>query len=133
MRGYQLVIVLGNLARDPEIRYTANKKKVAFFSVAVNKEWKDKESGLKSNKADFIPVEAWDSLADITEQLFKKGNQIHVVGELRYDPPKEPNGIWRLRLVAQEIIKLTPKFRDTDIQKEAPYQDETATTADPLE
>lgn len=106
MRGYQQTIMLGNLTKDPEIRFTPQKRKVAQFTVAINKEWKDFETKLKKSKVDYIPVTAWEHLAEIAEQYLKKGQLIQVIGELRCVPFSKENKITILQLVATDIIML---------------------------
>lgn len=107
MRGFQQTIMLGNLTKDPEIRFTPQKRKVAQFTVAVNKEWKDFETKLKKSKVDYIPVTAWEHLAEIAELYLKKGQLIQVTGELRCVPFSKENKITILQLVATDIIMLS--------------------------
>lgn len=112
MRGLQEVRLLGNLTKDPDIRYTPQKIKVAQFTVAVNKEWKDYETKLKKSKVDYIPVTAWEQLADIAEEYLKKGQLVHIIGELRTIPFSKDNKINILQIKATDIIMIG-RPRDT--------------------
>lgn len=112
MRGLQEVRLLGNLTKDPDIRYTPQKIKVAQFTVAVNKEWKDYETKLKKSRVDYIPVTAWEQLADIAEEYLKKGQLVHIIGELRTIPFSKDNKINILQIKATDIIMIG-RPRDT--------------------
>lgn len=81
-RGFNRVILMGNLARDPEIRYTAGKQAVANFTVAVGRSWKDKNGELQES-TDFIPVVVWGSTAENCERYLKKGRPVLVEGRMQ--------------------------------------------------
>lgn len=81
MRGFNKAIIMGNLARDPEIRYTATQRAVASFSVAVNRSWKDSNGELRE-EVTFIPVVVWGKTAEFCERYFKKGAGILVEGRI---------------------------------------------------
>ncbi|OGC10722.1 hypothetical protein A3J90_05600 [candidate division WOR-1 bacterium RIFOXYC2_FULL_37_10] len=74
---YNKVFLVGNLARDPELRYTPAGVAVARFAIAVNRSKKSGES-----QADFISVVAWRRLAEICGEYLKKGRPIAVTGQL---------------------------------------------------
>ncbi len=77
---YNKVFLVGNLARDPEVRYTPAGIATARFAVAVNRP-KKKDSG--ESEADFINVVAWRKLAEICGEYLKKGRQVAVEGRLQ--------------------------------------------------
>lgn len=81
-RGFNKVVLMGNLARDPEVRYTVEKRAWARFTVAVGYSWKNK-NGEYQDAADFIPVVAWGPLADRCGRYLKKGSGVMVEGRLR--------------------------------------------------
>ena len=81
MRGYNRAIIMGNVARDPEIRYTASQKAVASFSVAVNRSWKDANGELREEVA-FIPVVVWGKAAENCERYLRKGSGVLVDGRI---------------------------------------------------
>lgn len=66
-RGYNRIILMGNLARDPEIRYTASKQAVARLTVAVGRSWRDRDGNLQE-RTDFIPVVVWGNQAENCEK-----------------------------------------------------------------
>jgi single-strand DNA-binding protein len=74
---YNKVFIIGNLTRDPELRYTPAGIPIARFTVAVNQRSKEKE------EVDFIPVIAWRRLAEICGEFLKKGRSVAVEGRLQ--------------------------------------------------
>ena len=81
--GINKVILVGNLARDPEIRYTEGGVAIANITVVTSKSWKDKNSGEKKEKAEFHRVVAYRQTAEIIGKYLKKGSQVYVEGELQ--------------------------------------------------
>ena len=81
-RGFNLAVIVGNVARDPEVRYTASKQAVAKFAVAVNRKWKG-QNGEIHEEVDFIPVSAWGAQAENCEKYLRKGSAVLVEGRIR--------------------------------------------------
>jgi single-strand DNA-binding protein len=78
------VILVGNLTRDPELRYTAeNKKAVCTFGLATNRTVTT-QTGEKREEPDFHRIVAWDKLAEVCNQYLKKGRKVFVEGRLQY-------------------------------------------------
>lgn len=78
------VILVGNLAADPEIRTTQDGAKVANMTVATSKSWKDK-NGERQEKAQFHRVTVWNPrIVEYVESFLQKGRKVSVVGELEY-------------------------------------------------
>lgn len=73
------IILIGRLTADPEMRYTSNGNAVTRMTLAVDRDYKDKDG---NKKVDFIPVIAWKKLAEIVAEYMKKGKLISVVGSL---------------------------------------------------
>lgn len=80
-RSLNKVMLIGNLTRDPEMRYTPQGAAVCTFGVATNRDWKT-ESGEKKEDVEFHNVVAWNKLAEICSQLLKKGRKVYVEGRL---------------------------------------------------
>lgn len=80
MRSVNKVILMGNLAADPELRSTPTGKDVASFSLATNKEWRNPEGEMKRS-TDFHRVVAWQGLANAT-RILKKGSSVYIEGQL---------------------------------------------------
>ncbi len=82
MAGYQQTIIVGNVGRDPELRYTQSGVAVCDFSVAVSRKWTDRNSNEPREKTIWFRVTAWRSLAETCNQFVRKGMQIMVTGEV---------------------------------------------------
>lgn len=82
MKSVNLVVLMGNMTRDPELRYTPNGKAVASFGLAVNRQYKD-ASGEVKKEVDFFDIVAWGKLGEIVSQYGTKGSGIHVTGRLQ--------------------------------------------------
>lgn len=74
---------MGNLTRDPELRYTPNGQAVATFTIATNRQWNDKESGEKHESAEFTDVVVWGKMGETVSNYLKKGRRAHVIGRLQ--------------------------------------------------
>ncbi|MFA6075605.1 MAG: single-stranded DNA-binding protein [Negativicutes bacterium] len=101
------VILIGNMTRDPEVRYTTGGKAVATFSIAVN-------SGFGDNKrTEFVPIVTWEKLAEVCGNNLTKGKRILVEGRLQLREYETKEGEKRkvAEVVAQNIEFLSP--RDT--------------------
>ena len=81
-RSLNKVQLIGNLTRDPELRYTPQGTAVCSFSVATNRSWTT-DSGEKKEEADFHRIVAWNKLAEICSQILTKGRKVYVEGRLQ--------------------------------------------------
>ena len=119
MYGFATATVIGNLTRDPEVRYTPQGKASALFSLAVNRTRVKKESGEKIEETTYIDVRAWEKIAEICREA-KKGDAMFVHGEIREERwEKEGQKRSKLRLVAHDIRRI-PKFPPRDKPAETP-------------
>ena len=81
-RSLNKVTLIGNLTRDPELRYTPQGTAVCTFGLATNRQWK-LESGEKKEDVEFHRIVAWNKLAEICSQLLTKGRKAYVEGRLQ--------------------------------------------------
>ncbi len=97
------VILVGRLARDPEVRYTQAGKAVASFSLAVSRRFS--RTSDQQNTADFIPIVAWEKLAEICGNNLVKGSQVLVEGRMQVRNYDAQDGSKRYvtEVVAQDI------------------------------
>jgi single-strand DNA-binding protein len=77
------VILVGNLGRDPEIRYTPSGTAVANFSIATSERWKDKNSGEMQERTEWHRIVAWGRLGEICGEYLNKGKQVYIEGRLQ--------------------------------------------------
>jgi single-strand DNA-binding protein len=90
---YQKVIIVGNLGRDPEMRYTPSGQPVTNFSVATNRRWTNTD-GTPGEETVWFRVTAWGKLGETCNQYLSKGRQVFVEGRLRPDPETGGPRIW---------------------------------------
>jgi len=122
-RGFNKVILMGNLARDPDIRSTPSKQKVARITVAVGRQWKNKVTGELQSHTDFIPVVAWGFLADICDRYLRKGKPVLIEGRMQvreYEDPKTGARKWATEVIAENLTMLPSGRRDDESFGEAP-------------
>ncbi len=81
-KGFNKVVLMGNLTRDPELRSTPSGQSVASFSLAVNRSWKN-ASGETQEAVDYIDCNAWGKAGEIISQYMQKGRAILVSGRLQ--------------------------------------------------
>src|SRR6202030_404574 len=84
MASFNKVILMGNLTRDPEVRYTPKGTAVAKIGLAVNHRWTN-EAGEKKEEVTFVDVEAWGRQAETIGQYMTKGKPILIEGRLKLD------------------------------------------------
>ena len=98
MASYNKVILMGNLTRDPEVKFLPSGTAVANFGLAMNETYTDQQTGEKKESACFVDVEAWGRQAEIVGEYFSKGRPILVEGSLKYDSWEAEDGTKRNRL-----------------------------------
>ena len=130
-RGLNKVMIIGNLGRDPEMRYTPSGRPVTTFSVATSRSWSTSE-GEKRVETEWFNVVAWSSLAEICKQHLTKGQQVYIEGRLqtRHWDDAEGNKHTSVEIVANEMIILgerretsesTPSDAETVEEDEFPF------------
>lgn len=83
MAGINKVILVGNLGKDPEVRYLEGGTAVANFPIATSETYKDRTTGERKTITEWHNVVVWRNLAEIAEKFLKKGTQIYIEGKLR--------------------------------------------------
>lgn len=91
---FQKVIIVGNLGRDPEMRYTADGTPVTSFSVATNRRWNNQD-GTKGEETVWFRVSAWRRQAEVAAEYLKKGRQVMVEGRLTPDKATGGPKVWK--------------------------------------
>jgi single-strand DNA-binding protein len=93
-RGVNKVILVGNLGKDPELRYTNSGVAVASFSMATSESSKDAEGNVQ-DRTQWHNLVAWRKLAEICAEYLKKGSKVYVEGKLQYRTYDDKNGVKR--------------------------------------
>ena len=107
-RGINKVILVGNLGKDPEIRYSASGAAIANITIATSDNWKDKQTGEKQERTEWHRVVFFNRLAEVVGEYLKKGSQVYVEGRLqtRKWQDKEGQDKYTTEIVASEMQML---------------------------
>lgn len=107
-RSWNKVELIGNLTRDPELRYTPSGTAVATFSIATNRTYMS--DGERKEEADFHRCVAWTKLAELCSQLLKKGNRVFVSGRLQNRSWEQDGQTkYMTEIVIEDMILLTSR------------------------
>jgi len=110
---YQKLIIVGNLGRDPEMRYTSDGTPVTNFSVATNRKWNNPD-GSQGEETVWFRVSAWRRLAETCNQYLQKGRLVLIEGQLKPDPATGGPRMWTgndgVARASYEVTALTVKF-----------------------
>jgi single-strand DNA-binding protein len=114
-RGLNKVMVIGNIGRDPEMRYTPSGKPVTSFSLASSRTWTAPD-GERREETEWFNVVAWGNLAEICNQILSKSQQFYIEGRLQTRNWEDENGQrhFRTEVVANEMIVLGSRTKDRD-------------------
>jgi len=119
MSGINKAIILGNLGKDPEVRYTQSGSAVASFSIATSETWKDKNTGDKQEKTEWHNITAFGKLAEIIGQYLHKGSKVYIEGKLQTDKYTDSNGVEKY---STKIIANQMQMLDSRDSQQAPQQ-----------
>lgn len=99
---------IGRLGRDPEVKYTNSGKAVCNFSIAVGESWKDKTTGEKQERTEWVNLVAFERTAEIVAEYLKKGSQVYVSGKIqtRKWQDKEGNDRYTTEVVVHQMQML---------------------------
>lgn len=105
------VILVGNLGRDPEVRYTPSGTAVANFTIATSERWKDKTTGEMQERTEWHRIVAWGRLGEICGEYLSKGRQVYIEGRIQTREWEDKEGIKRYttEIVANEMKMLGSK------------------------
>ena len=108
MASLNKVQIIGNLGRDPEVRYTPNGNAVCNVSVATTRQWKNKDSGERQEETEWHRVVFYDRLAEIAGEYLKKSRSVYVEGRLktRKWQDKEGKDQYTTEVIATEMQML---------------------------
>jgi len=115
MSGINKVILIGNLGRDPEMRYTPNSIAVCSFSIATSETYKDKNSGERITQTEWHNIVLWRGLAETSEKYLRKGSKVYIEGKLKTRKWDDKQGITRYstEIVADVMQMLDKKVTDS--------------------
>ena len=114
MSGVNKVILIGNLGKDPEVRYLDNGIAVANISLATTENYKNKE-GEKVSQTEWHDVVLWRGLAEVAEKYLKKGASIYIEGKIRTSKwvDKDENNRYKTEIMADKMNMLSKSSNET--------------------
>ena len=106
-RGLNKVTLIGNLGKDPELKYTNSGVAVATFSLATSDSWKDQEGNMQE-RTEWHNIVAWRKLAEICGQYLKKGSQVYIEGKIQTRNYLDKEGVKKYitEIVADQLLML---------------------------
>lgn len=119
-RSLNKVQLIGNLTRDPELRTTPNGATVCTFGLATNSVWRTSD-GVLEESTEFHNIVAWNKLAEICNQLLRKGVKVYVEGELRTRTWEDESGQkrWKTEVKISDMIVLSKGGSSDDSQEKS--------------
>jgi single-strand DNA-binding protein len=108
MASVNKVILIGNLGRDPEVRYAPSGSAICNVTLATSRQWKNKDSGERQEETEWHRVVFYDRLAEIAGEYLKKGKSIYVEGRLKTRKWTDKDGVekYTTEIIAQEMTML---------------------------
>jgi single-strand DNA-binding protein len=108
MASLNKAMLIGNLGRDPEVRYTADGRAMVNFTLATKEEWKDKETGEKKDRTEWHRVVVYGKLGEICGQYLSKGRQVYIEGRIQTREWEDKDGNKRTttEIIANNMVML---------------------------
>jgi single-strand DNA-binding protein len=130
-RGINKVILVGNLGKDPEVRYMPNGNAVANITIATSESWKDKTTGENQEKTEWHRVVLFRRLGEIAGEYLKKGSQVYIEGKLQTRKWQDNNGQDRYttEIIANEMQMLGGRGGGGSSSASFANEDSSANTA----
>ena len=127
MAGVNKVIILGNLGKDPEVRFLPSGGAVANLTVATSESWKDKQTGEQKEKTEWHNIVMYQRLAEIAGEYLKKGSKVYLEGSLqtsKWTDQQTGQDRYKTEIKANTMQMLDSKSQSQkgDAQQQAPQQ-----------
>jgi single-strand DNA-binding protein len=108
MASVNKVILIGNLGRDPEVRYAPSGSAICNATIATSRQWKNKDSGERQEETEWHRVVFYDRLAEIAGEYLKKGKSVYIEGRLKTRKWTDKDGVekYTTEIIAQEMTML---------------------------
>ena len=108
MASYNRVVLVGNLTRDPEYKQLTSGQGVCRLGLAVNRQFKNRQSGDMVQEVCFVDIDVWGPQAESCRQYLQKGRQVLIEGRLKFDTWEDTNGQTRSKhiIVAERVVFL---------------------------
>lgn len=133
-RSLNRVQLIGNLTRDPELRYTPTGAAVCTFGLATNRSWTT-DTGEKKEETEFHRIVAWNKLAELCSQLLAKGRKVYLEGRIAYRKYTDKNNVEQnvAEIVVDDMLILDSKRTEGTYQEVSPAAARPAVASKPTE
>ena len=131
-RSLNKVMLIGNLTRDPELRYTPKGTAVCSFGLATNRSWMPTDATERREETEFHRIVAWNKLAELCSQLLTKGRKVYIEGRLQTRSWESPEGEKRqsTEIVSEDMVILDSR-RQTEGEEFKPSGPKTEKSGEP--
>lgn len=132
-RSLNKVLLVGNVGKDPEIRYTPSGVPVAQFRLATNEYWRDNEGQLQES-TEWHTIVAWRNLAELAERQIQRGTRLFVEGKIHSRSYEDSSGTKRIsfEIIADNIIILDGRKEPGTSPQESPSESDPSSTDVPF-
>lgn len=114
MAGYNRIIIVGNLTRDPEFKQLSSGQNVCRLGLASNRQFKNRQTGSMAQEVCYVDVDVWGPQAETCRQYLAKGRPVLVEGRLKFDTWQDPQGATRSKhsIAADRVVFLSSNSAD---------------------
>ena len=132
MAGINKVILVGNLGKDPEVRYLEGGTAVANFTLATSESYTDKNTNERKTITEWHNVVFWRGLAEVAEKYLKKGNQVYIEGKLRTRKWQDKDGVDRYTTdIVGETMQMLGRKDDNASSTSSSQQNQPSVSSSP--
>ena len=116
---------IGNLGKDPEMRYAANGNAICNISIGVSEKWKDKQTGQPNERTEWVRISAFGKLAEIMGQYLKKGSSVYISGRMQTRKWQDQSGQdkYTTEIIADQMQMLDSRGGQQQPQQQARQQE----------
>ncbi|MEX0940583.1 MAG: single-stranded DNA-binding protein [Candidatus Babeliales bacterium] len=124
MAGYNRIIVIGNLTRDPDYKQLASGQPVSQLGIASNRQYRNKQTGAMVQEVCFVDVDVFGPQAESCKQYLQKGRAVLIEGRLKFDSWESPEGQKRSKhsIVADRVVFLGGNSTDVETSNKSDAQ-----------
>lgn len=121
MAGYNRIVLVGNLTRDPELKQLSSGQSVCRLGLASNRQFKNRQTGMQVQEVCYVDVDVWGAQADSCQKFLLKGRSVLVEGRLKFDSWQDQQGATRSKhsITADRVVFLSNSGAQADDQSES--------------
>lgn len=114
MAGYNRIVMVGNLTRDPELKQLPSGQSVCRLGLATNRQFKNRQTGMQIQEVCYVDIDVWGAQADSCQQFLTKGRPVLIEGRLKFDSWQDPQGATRSKhsITADRVVFLSSAGSD---------------------